>query len=149
MCVGHQAKVKRLGPGDEVVAQNVIRHFKGHLATVDYLRNFLAQSSNYVMVALVDTNVVGFLLAYELPRLDGQVPMLFVYEIEVDSDYRRRGIGSSLIAKAIDIVKQNKWTKAFVFTNRANSPADALYQKTGGRMVNGDDHLFVYDGHLG
>jgi len=137
--------VRRLGPGDEALAAEVARRFKDRQVSVSHLRGFLADARHYVFVAEVDRDVAGFLLAYHLPRMDGERAMLFLYEIQVDPRYRRRGIGSDLIALALETVRNNEWKKAFVFTNHSNPAAVAFYKSTGARIENGDDLLFVYD----
>jgi len=123
----------------------VTRRFKDREVSGSHLEAFLADSRHYVFVAEVDRNVVGFLLAYELPRMDGETAMLFLYEIQVEQRYRRRGIGSDLIAMALETVRRNGWQEAFVFTNHSNPAAVAFYKSTGGRIESGDDLLFVYD----
>lgn len=138
--------VRRLAPGDETTAKRVVERFMGREVDVEHLATFLADPKHYLFVAEREGVLTGFLLAYRLDRPDGQEPMLFLYEIEVAAEHRRQGIGSELLAAALEIVKREGWKEAFVLTERSNAAAVAFYESTGGRTEGGDDLLFVYEG---
>ena len=70
---------------------------------------------------------------------------MFLYSIDVFRDYRRQGIAGRLIIELKKLAKENRCSEIFVMTNQSNGPAMELYTKTGGRVANGDDILFVYD----
>lgn len=138
--------VRRLAPGEETTAKRVVERFMEREVAVEHLETFLADPKHHLFVAEREGAVAGFLLAYGLDRLDGQGPMLFLYEIEVAAEHRRQGIGSDLLAAALEIVKREGWKETFVLTERSNAGAVAFYESTGGRMAGGDDLLFVYEG---
>jgi ribosomal protein S18 acetylase RimI-like enzyme len=109
-----------------------------------HMASFLANESNYFYVAQVDEKPVGFLVAYKLERCDGEQPMMLLYEIEVLSNYRRRGIARSLVDEIKSTCQQKEFIKLFVVTNESNAPAMGLYRSTGGRRDTTGEAIFVY-----
>jgi len=111
------------------------------------LRNSLAfveNKNNYLLIAENEGIPYGFLTAYTLPRLDELNPEIFLYEIEVNVNYQRQGVGTLLIQKLLEIAKEIKAKEIFVLTNANNMAAMKLYQSTGGIRENSDDVMFVY-----
>jgi len=109
-----------------------------------HLTDLLANEDNYFYIAEVDEKPVGFLLAYKLERCDSEQPMMLLYEIEVLSNYRRRGIAKSLIQQIKLLCQQKQFMKAFVITSETNAPAMGLYKSTGGRREATHEAVFVY-----
>jgi ribosomal protein S18 acetylase RimI-like enzyme len=88
--------------------------------------------------------LAGFLLGYRLERLKEESFKFFIYEIDVDKNFRRRGVGTALIEYAKNIVRAEKMISAFVLTNYSNEGAVEFYKSTGAKIENGDDLMFVY-----
>jgi aminoglycoside 3-N-acetyltransferase I len=141
-----ELKVKRLEPQDAPLAAVVIRTFAGKDISLEYMKRFLSNPANYLIVAHVEGALAGFLLAYALERMKEDSHKMFIYEIEVAEGYRRKGVGTALISYVRDIVKRGKMVSAFVFTNYSNEGAVEFYKSTGAEVENGDDLLFVYEG---
>ena len=138
--------VRRASTGDESVACNAARSFKGAAISASQARAFLANPANYLIIAEVDGDLAGFVLAYRLERLDRAARQLFVYEVAVARPYQRQGVGTALMQFIRDLVRAEKLMEAFVFTSRDNTPAIDLYAGTGA-AVEGDASLcFVYPG---
>ena len=106
---------------------------------------FFSDPHNILLVAYANREPAGFLYAYTLPGLKTPYPKMFLYSIDVFRDYRRQGIAGRLIIELKKLAKENRCSEIFVMTNQSNGPAMELYTKTGGRVANGDDILFVYD----
>jgi ribosomal protein S18 acetylase RimI-like enzyme len=136
--------IRRLKVGDESVARQAVEVFKASRPSKGHLANFLANKDNYFYIAEVDEKPVGFLLAYKLERCDGEQPMMLLYEIEVLSDCRRRGIAKSLISEVKWVCQREQFMKAFVITSEKNAPAMGLYESTGGRRETTHEAIFVY-----
>jgi ribosomal protein S18 acetylase RimI-like enzyme len=141
--------VRRLEPGDESVARTVARGFKDAEISIAYSGMFLANPSNYLIVAEVAGELVGFLLAYRLDRIDRPTGQLFVYEVAVDPSHRQQGIGTALMQFACSIVEQERLMKAFTLTDRDNEAAIALYSGTGAELEDDRGMLFIYPGAAG
>jgi len=106
---------------------------------------FVENDNNILLVAMLNTEICGFLYAYFLERIDGDKPMLFLYSIDVFPDFQRKGIATKLISKLKEIAKSHNCCEIFVMTNERNEAAMRLYRKTGGRRGDADDVLFTYE----
>jgi ribosomal protein S18 acetylase RimI-like enzyme len=139
-------RIKRLESKDALIAVHVVKSFAAKDVSVEYMERFLSNPMNYLILATVNDDAAGFLLAYALERLKENSHKLFIYEIEVAENYRRQGVGAALIDYVREIVRREKMINAFVFTNYSNIGAVEFYKSTGAEIANGDDLLFVYTG---
>jgi ribosomal protein S18 acetylase RimI-like enzyme len=145
-------EINRLQPGDETLADKAIQILKtdGYPSTVcepgySYVVNFLENPSNYFIVATESGAPIGFVLAYELERLDRLQPMMLFYEINVLKSKRRQGIAKAMINLLKTICQERNILKMWVLTNKANQAAMRTYESTGGQLVKEDDMvMFVY-----
>jgi len=117
----------------------------GEDRNLDPETGFFCYPNNILLVAYTNGIPSGFLYAYILSGLKTPYPKMFLYSIDVFRDYRRRGIASQLITQLKTLANLNDCSEIFVMTNKSNEPAMNLYTKTGGRLENNDDALFVYD----
>jgi aminoglycoside 3-N-acetyltransferase I len=137
--------VRRFGPDDADLAVELVRLHSHGSVTRDHMGSFLSNAANYLIVAMVGDRPAGSLLAHRLDRLKEESYKLFIYEIDVAEEFRRRGIGTKLIEFAREIVQRESMICAFVLTDKRNEAAIGLYKSTGGVAINGDDLMFVYD----
>src|SRR5918911_794333 len=138
-------KVRQLERGDAAEACALVKSFAAKDVSVEYMERFLSNPLNYLIVAEANGEVAGFLLAHALPRLKQDSYKMFIYEIDVAEPHRRKGVGTALISEVRRIVRKEKMLNAFVFTSYSNKGAVEFYKKTGGRIGNGDDPVFVYE----
>lgn len=143
-----KVNTRRLGPGDVETARGFVRNFHHRDISTDYLAKFLGNASNFLVVAEVDGAIIGYVLAYQIDRVDQDAASMFIYDIEVEDGHRRGGAGAALISHIRRMADERRMLETFVFTNRSNKEAVAFYESTGGRMENGDDLLFVYPGRV-
>ena len=137
--------IKRLGIGDESLAARTVRALKNKRDSYNYLRDFLRKESNILFVALDGETPVGFLLAYELDRIDNPNPMMLLYEVGVAETCRRRGIATAMINDLKAICRERRILKMWVLTNESNLAAMQTYKSTGGDLVDEDDlMMFIY-----
>lgn len=132
-------KAKRLRVGDEVTAKIAIQKLKDETPSdvrkkldTEYLREFLSNERNYLLIALSEGQPVGLILAYRLMRVDRDQDMMLFYEIVVDEKNREKGVGALLISELKKICKEERIMKMWVLANRSNIAATELYKKTGG-----------------
>lgn len=137
-------RLRRLGVNEAELAVAAVRVFKARTVTTAEIQSFLASPTHYVLVVDDAEVPVGFLLAYRLERIDRPSAKMFIYEVDVAATHRRRGIGSSMIAMIRELANRERMMNAFVFTSHSNEGAVAFYERTGGRIVNGDDLMFEY-----
>lgn len=135
--------IRRLTGTDAPVAQKLVCQFHDRELSVRHLEKTLADPVNYLVIAEVNDRLAGFLFAHRIDHLSRAGSQIFIYEIEVEPEFRRKGIGTALIDFILDVA-QRDGIEAFVFTNHSNKGAVEFYKSTGGVVENGDDLLFVY-----
>jgi GNAT superfamily N-acetyltransferase len=138
------ATVRRLEPGDESVLPQlsawVGRPPLDHEAAV----RFLANERNHLLVAFDGGAPVGMLLAHELDRRHADERKMFLYEIDVREDRRRRGIGRALMESLADLCRDRGYGQAWVLTDDENPTATAFYAACGGTRVRPDQVMFTF-----
>ena len=139
-----QVAIRQVGAADIATAQQVLRQFHKAALSAAHAASILANPANVLLVAEAEARIKGFLFAHWIDRLPSQAKQLFIYEVEVADRYRRAGIGSALLAKALSTA-HGRGARAFVFTNHSNPAAIGLYRRAGGIARKGDDILFVFD----
>jgi len=144
--------VRRLRAGDEHAAGRVVEDLKFRMdevvgVSVDpaYMRAFLADDRHYFVVAYVGEVPVGYVFGYRLSRFDGKPPMVFVYEVAVVEEHRRRGIGRALIEEVKRLAHEDGCRKMLVPTNTSNGAAMALYRSAGGEQGAADATAFWWN----
>ena len=101
----------------------------------EYLRRLLDSDLFIALVALKKDAVVGGLAAYELPKFEQERSEIYIYDLAVASDHRRRGVATALIDSVKTIAAERGAWVVFVQadTGVEDQPAIALYSKLGTR----------------
>lgn len=120
--------------------------FKSAGVAAGHAAAFLANTANCLLVAEAAGELAGFVVAYRLDRLDRSAAQLFVYEIDVAPEFRRRGVGTRLMQQIGQLVEDEGLMEAFVVTDRGNVPAHRLYSRTGATLEGDASLVFVYPG---
>jgi ribosomal protein S18 acetylase RimI-like enzyme len=139
-------RVRRLGPGDESTLVDIVRRHKARVIGVEYAARLLANPQNFLLVAEHEHRPVGFVWGYLLQRLDRDKNQLFVYEVDVSPDARRKGAGTSLMNFVAAYATEHLLMEAFVLTESDNSAAHGLYKSTGATRAEGLSATFLYEG---
>ncbi|HEY8564050.1 MAG TPA: AAC(3)-I family aminoglycoside N-acetyltransferase [Beijerinckiaceae bacterium] len=135
--------VSRLGPADV----SLLRALNGLFGSVftepetygaappseAYLRDLLAQDHVVVLVARAGGDVVAGLVAYELQKFERMRREIYIYDLAVAEEYRRRGIATALIAHLTGIARDRGAWVVYVQADHGDDPAIALYSKLGTR----------------
>jgi aminoglycoside 3-N-acetyltransferase I len=99
--------------------------------TNDYLNALLAKEHVIVLVATIEAEVVGGLVAYQLDKFERARSELYIYDLAVAERHRRQHIASSLIQQLREIgVRRGAWV-IYVQADHGDAPAIALYEKLG------------------
>ncbi len=77
----------------------------------------------YLYVAKLDKRVIGYIVFYIFSG-EGHI-----YNIAVDTAYRRRGIGKYLLESALEIIEKNGVDEVFLEVSVRNAAALELYKK--------------------
>jgi len=97
----------------------------------NYLRRLLA-SDTFIAVATFDgATLIGGLAAYILPKFEQARSELYIYDLAVDAQYRRRGVATALIAELRKIAVDRGVYGIYVQADYGDDAAIALYAKHG------------------
>jgi aminoglycoside 3-N-acetyltransferase I len=99
----------------------------------NYLSGLLAEEHIIALAAVVAERVVGGLVAYELDKFERQRREVYIYDLAVNSSYRRQGIATALIERLREIAAQRAAWVIYVQADYGDEAAIALYEKLGSR----------------
>ena len=98
-----------------------------------YLVSLLSKEHIAVIVAEAGEDVLGGLVAYELDKFEKARREVYIYDLAVAADHRRRGIATGLIAHLREIAARRGSWVVYVQADYGDDPAIALYEKLGAR----------------
>ncbi|MDJ1370516.1 N-acetyltransferase [Gulosibacter molinativorax] len=102
-----------------------------HQVSAEGAADFLSRPGHILFLALSpDGEGVGFVSGVEMRHPDKQ-PEMFVYELGVDKDWRRRGVAKALLGALRGEARSRGCTGMWTGTEAANGPAIATYQSMG------------------
>jgi aminoglycoside 3-N-acetyltransferase I len=98
-----------------------------------YLERLLGGETFIALAALEDGAVIGGLAAYELVKFEQERSEIYIYDLAVDIDHRRKGVATALITQLKTIAAERGAYVIFVQADYGDDPAIALYTKLGVR----------------
>ncbi|MFY2765242.1 AAC(3)-I family aminoglycoside N-acetyltransferase [Arenimonas sp. MALMAid1274] len=96
-----------------------------------YLRRLLDGDSFIAVVAEAEGRVIGGIGAYELRKFEQARSEIYLYDLAVAEDQRRRGVATALIRRLQAIARERGAYVVFVQADLEDAPAVALYTKLG------------------
>jgi len=114
--------------------------YHGPPPSLDHLRQLLDDEKFIVLAAQIDDEMVGALAGYELVKFEAERSEIYIYDLAVREEHRRRGVATALI-EALKAIARGKgaWV-IFVQADPPDAPAVALYDKLGTR-----EEVFHFD----
>jgi aminoglycoside 3-N-acetyltransferase I len=135
--------VRRLGPADLALLRKLNSLFGkafGDPATYGanppgdaYIEGLLAKDHIVVVAALAGEAVLGGLVAYELDKFEEERREVYIYDLAVAEEHRRRGVATALIEHLREIARSRSAWVVYVQADHGDEPAIALYTKLGTR----------------
>lgn len=135
--------LRRLGPSDVPLLRKLNGVFGDAFADCEtygadppqdtYLEGLLAKEHVVVLVALAGEDVLGGLVAYQLDKFERARRELYIYDLAVAEEHRRRGIATALIQHLCGIAARSGAWVVYVQADLDDAPAIALYEKLGAR----------------
>ncbi len=134
--------VERLGAGDAEPMQAANKLFNevfgeegyhGPPPDAGYLRKLLADDKFIALTATIDGEMVGALAGYELVKFEAERSEIYIYDLAVREEFRRRGVATSLIEALKPIARKMGAWVIYVQADPPDAPAVALYDKLGKR----------------
>lgn len=99
----------------------------------DYLSSLIERGDFIPLVAVTDGRVIGGLAAYVLTKFEQERSEIYIYDLAVDENYRRRGIATGLINKLREIAREKGAWVIYVQADPPDEPAVKLYESLGTR----------------
>jgi aminoglycoside 3-N-acetyltransferase I len=98
-----------------------------------YLQALLAKPHFIALVAMHGDQVVGGLAAYELEQFERERREIYIYDLAVAEEHRRKGLATNLIKQLQRIAKTRHAYVIFVQADPEDEPAIRLYESFGKR----------------
>lgn len=96
-----------------------------------YLQKLLDGDQLIAVAAFEDKTVIGGLVAYWLPKFEQERAEIYIYDLAVAADRRRRGVATALIGALQRIAAERGAYVIYVQADPPDEPAVALYTKLG------------------
>ena len=115
MTVSGKYEIRRLGSGDVAALRAVTAMFGDvfeepdtygdHPPDQDYLARWLSRSTNIALIAEAGGDVVGGLVAYVWDKFERAQTEIYLYDLAVVPEFRRRGVATGLMDALRPIAK--------------------------------------------
>lgn len=136
-------RVQRVQPGDGGLMHGMLTVFSQAFEdpeaydrkrpSAQYLDRLLAGDSFIAVVAVSEGAVVGAIAAYELRKFEQERSEIYIYDLAVSEEHRRKGIATALIDELRAIGRERGAYVVYVQADYGDEPAIALYTKLGAR----------------
>jgi aminoglycoside 3-N-acetyltransferase I len=107
--------------------------YQNHVPGHGYLSRLLAKEHFISVVALTNGEVVGGLTAYQLDKFEQDQREIYIYDLAVLEDHRRKCVATGLIEELKRIAAARDAYVIFVQADLDDGPAIALYEKLGSK----------------
>ena len=135
--------IRSLGPSDVDLVEALLGTFGEAFDDVEtygsarpgraYLERLLRSETFLALAALQEGEVVGGLAANELRKFEQERSEIYIYDLAVAREHRRRGIATALISELARIARARGAWVIFVQADLGDEAAIALYTKLGRR----------------
>jgi GNAT superfamily N-acetyltransferase len=99
-----------------------IKHF------AKLIQDYISEKDKMILVAEIDSKVVGLISLVFLPRLNRSKPEAWIPDFIIDQDYRNKGIGKELLKKCIVIARKEKCWRIRLETGLSRKHAQRFYK---------------------
>ncbi|MEQ1612066.1 MAG: GNAT family N-acetyltransferase [Hyphomicrobiaceae bacterium] len=96
-----------------------------------YLSRLFGKEHFIAVVAMADGAVIGGLTAYLLDKFEQDRREIYIYDLAVLAEYRRKGVATGLISELKRIAAERDVYVIFVQADLEDGPAIALYEMLG------------------
>jgi ribosomal protein S18 acetylase RimI-like enzyme len=117
----------------------------GRLVSVAEIARALADSRCYLLVATQGSNPVGLLCAYRFPDVTCGGETVYLYDLEVVAEQRRRGFGGELIRSLVKCCEAENVKLIWAGTDTGNAAARRTFEGTGAELEGGSYAEYEWD----
>ncbi len=96
-----------------------------------YLQSLLSKRHFMALVATDQGKAVGGIAAYELEKFEQERSEIYIYDLAVSEQHRRKGIATALIRTLTEIAKERGAYVVYVQADKVDLPAIQLYESVG------------------
>jgi aminoglycoside 3-N-acetyltransferase I len=114
-------------------AFNEVATYQDAVPSDTYLQSLLAKPHFIALVAKHGDEVVGGLAAYELEKFERDRREIYIYDLAIAEEHRRKGVATQLIKNLQRIAKTCNAYVIFVQADPEDEPAIRLYESFGKR----------------
>lgn len=127
-------KLENLDELKELVAIFTLAFESEYNTSDSYLSSMLQNSACVIMGAVVETRIVGGLVAFAMTPIHGTMEM-YIYDIAVHPEFQKRGLGAQLIEALKQEARGRGVETIFVEAESEDEGAVAFYRAIGGEEV--------------
>ncbi len=98
-----------------------------------YLKQLLSSSAFIAIAAFEESNVIGGIAAYVLPKFEQARTELYIYDLAVKEENRRRGVATAMVEELRKTALARGIYVIYVQADYGDEAAIALYTKLGVR----------------
>ena len=137
-----RVRIARLGTGDLAMMKAANQLFgevfgeegyHGPPPGDDHLRKLLSDDKFIALAAWRDGEMAGALAGYELVKFEAERSEIYIYDLAVREEHRRKGVATALIEAVKPIAREKGAWVIMVQADPPDAPAVALYDKLGSR----------------
>jgi aminoglycoside 3-N-acetyltransferase I len=99
----------------------------------DYLRALLQRPHFIALVAMSGADVIGGLAAYQLDKFEQDRREIYIYDLAVAEQHRRRRVATSLIVELKRLARERGVYVIYVQADKGDEAAIRLYESLGTR----------------
>ena len=103
-----------------------------------FLEDYLARPDKFILVAEIDSKVIGYLSCEE--KNDEELPFIYLDDFCVDANFRGYGIGTSLISSADEYASNNNFGDLRLHVENENINSIRFYNNLGFSPLSKDDN---------
>jgi ribosomal protein S18 acetylase RimI-like enzyme len=97
---------KKILPDDIEMVLNMEGDFRDNFLREECVKRFLGNPMNWLFACVSDKRIIAFAYGYELNKLNTLENMLYIHEVGVLPEFRRKGIGTRLLGELKSLCKK-------------------------------------------
>lgn len=96
----------------------------------NHLEKLLKKDDFFVFCAMIDSKVIGGITIYVQEQYYSTKPLAYIYDLAIDNEYQRQGIGRKIIDHINSFCKENGFEETYVPAEKEDLHAVDFYRST-------------------
>lgn len=136
---------RKLNISDLKMIMKMNQDFRENFVCEENMRIFLSNPQNLLFACVESNRIIGFCYGYEINRLNDIGNMLYIHEVGVLPQYQGQGVGKKMLNSIKEACKLLGICRFFLFTQKSNIAACALYNSVNGTPAHEDDVAYFFN----